>query len=72
VLTRLTLTCAAVTAALLKRSLPSTLGVLPPVTGEMAGVPKASSTASTVFAVMTNVAVAVEHTALFGAGRQTW
>ncbi len=53
-------------------SLSSTEGVLPPVTGLTGALLKSSSLAARLPTVMLMSAVAVAHSALFGAGRQTW
>jgi len=68
--TRFTVTCSGLTAAPLKVSLPSTLGVVPPAAGT--GVAKVSSFASNAFAPRVTVTVAVSQTPGLGAGRQTW
>ncbi|MGE8215424.1 MAG: hypothetical protein ACN6RD_04420 [Stenotrophomonas maltophilia] len=56
----------------LSASLASTEVVLPPVTGLIGVVLKSSLLAARVPTVMAMLALAVAHSAAFGAGRHTW
>ncbi|MNW17589.1 hypothetical protein D3C71_2168210 [compost metagenome] len=67
---RVAVTVPGTTALPLRKSLPSTLGVVPPAPGM--AVAKVSSLASSAFAPRVTVTVAVSQTVPLGAGRQTW